>query len=156
MFTDEEFVLAAEKHMDRIYRVAYSWLKNSHDANDVTQDVLLKLYKSDVVFESEDHMKNWLIRVTVNQCKSVFRQPWSRAEDISDYIEQLSFEQPEYIELFEAIMMLGKKYRLPLLLHYYEGYSTAEIAAMLKIAQSTVSVRLFRAKTKLREFLGEE
>lgn len=156
MFTDEEFVFAAKKYMDCIYRVAFSWLKNPHDANDVTQDVLLKLYNTDMSFESESHMKNWLIRVTINQCKSLYRSAWYKSEDISDYIESLSFEQSEYSDLFEAVMKLDKKYRVPLLLHYYEGYSTAEIAAMLKISQSTVCVRLFRAKTKLRDFLGEE
>lgn len=156
MFTDEEFVFAAKKYMDSIYRVAYSWLKNSHDANDVTQNVLLKLYRSNIKFESEDHMKNWLIRVTINECKSLFRSSWFKTEDISDYIATLSFEHKDYSELFEAVMKLDKKYRVPFLLHYYEGYSTAEIAQMLNIVQSTVCVRLYRAKAKLRSFLGEE
>ena len=64
----EEFTAFAEKYMDTIYRVAYSWTKNSDDANDVTQDVLLQLYKTTKEFESDSHLKNWLIKVTVNHC----------------------------------------------------------------------------------------
>ena len=62
----EEFAVFAGKYMDMIYRVAYSWMKNSHDANDVTQEVLIQLYRTTKEFESDSHMKNWLIRVTVN------------------------------------------------------------------------------------------
>ena len=78
----EEFAIVAEKYMDTIYRVAYSWLKNQDDANDVTQDVLIKLYKSTKEFESDSHMKNWLIKVTVNECKMLFRSPWRKTDDI--------------------------------------------------------------------------
>ena len=86
----------AEKYMDTVFRVAYGWLKNPDDANDVTQDVLVELYKTDKAFESDAHLKNWLIRVTVNRCKMIFRSPWRRHEDIDDYAETLSFEQPRY------------------------------------------------------------
>lgn len=75
----EEFVIFAEKYMDMIYRIAYSWTKNSHDANDVTQDVLIQLYKTTKVFETDAYLKNWLIRVTVNQCKMMFRSPWKKS-----------------------------------------------------------------------------
>ena len=72
----EEFAALAENYMDTIYRVAYSWTKNSHDANDVTQEVLMQLYRTPQKFESDAHLKNWLIRVTINQCKMLFRSPW--------------------------------------------------------------------------------
>lgn len=94
MFSNEAFAQNAEKYMDMVFRVAYGWLKNSDDANDVTQDVLIELYKTDKAFESDAHLKNWLIRVTVNRCKMLFRSPWRRHEDIDDYAETLSFEQP--------------------------------------------------------------
>ena len=90
-----------------------------------TQDVLVELYKTDKAFESDAHLKNWLIRVTVNRCKMLFRSPRRRHEDIDDYAETLSFEQPRDGELFKAVMALDKKYRVPLLLFYYEGYTTA-------------------------------
>lgn len=78
MFSNEAFAQNAEKYMDTVFRVAYGWLKNPDDANDVTQDVLIELYKTDKAFESDAHLKNWLIRVTVNRCKMLFRSPWRR------------------------------------------------------------------------------
>lgn len=156
MFSNEAFAQNAEKYMDTVFRVAYGWLKNPDDANDVTQDVLIELYKTDKAFESDAHLKNWLIRVTVNRCKMFFRSPWRRHEDIDDYAETLSFEQPRDGELFKAVMAPDKKYRVPLLLFYYEGYTTAEAASMLGIPEKTVSTRLFRARAKLRTILEEE
>ena len=152
----EEFVIFAEKYMDTIYRVAYSWTKNSDDANDVTQDVLIQLYKTTKEFESDSHLKNWLIRVTVNQCKMLFRSPWSKMEDIGEYANTLGFEEESHLDLFRAVMNLDKKYRVPILLFYYEGYSTAEIASILGIPEKTVSTRLFRAKARLKDYLKEE
>ena len=152
----EEFAVLAEKYMDTIYRVAYSWTKNSDDANDVTQDVLIQLYKSTKEFESDSHLKNWLIRVTVNQCKMIFRSPWSKMEDIGEYANTLGFEEESHLDLFRAVMNLDKKYRVPILLFYYEGYSTVEIASILGIPEKTVSTRLFRAKAKLKDYLKEE
>ena len=152
----EEFTAFAEKYMDTIYRVAYSWTKNSDDANDVTQDVLLQLYKTTKEFESDSHLKNWLIKVTVNQCKILFRSTWSKMEDIGEYADTLGFEEKSHLDLFRAVMNLDKKYRVPLLLFYYEGYSTAEIASILGIPEKTVSTRLFRAKARLKDDLKEE
>ena len=156
MFSNEAFAQNAEKYMDTVFRVAYGWLRNPDDANDVTQDVLVELYKTDKAFESDAHLKNWLIRVTVNRCKMLFRSPWRRHEDIDNYAETLPFEQPQDGELFKAVMMLDKKYRVPLLLFYCEGYSTSEVASMLGLPEKTVSTRLFRARAKLRTILEEE
>ncbi len=152
----EKFETFAEKYMDMVYRVAYSWTKNSHDANDVTQDVFIQLYKTKKEFESDLHIKNWLLKVTVNQCKMLFRSPWSRVEDISDYAETIGFEDESHMELFLAVMKLDKKYRVPLMLFYYEGYSTKEISSFLGISEKSISTRLFRAKAKLKEYLKEE
>lgn len=152
----EEFEKIAEKYMDTIYRVAYSWMKNQHDANDVTQIVLLKFYKTTKSFESDDHIKNWLIKVTVNECKMIFRSPWSKTEDITDYAQTLGFEEEQYYDLFQAVMKLDKKYSVPLMLFYYDGYSTKEISAMIGVPEKTVSTRLFRAKAKLKNYLKED
>lgn len=151
----EKFESLAKTYMDMIYRVAYSWTKNSDDANDVTQDVLIQLYKTDKEFESEAHIKNWLIKVTVNQCKMLFRSMRKKMEDISDYAETIGFEDESYLDLFFAVMKLDKKYRVPLMLFYYEGYSTKEISSFLGISEKTISTRLFRAKAKLKEYLKE-
>ena len=152
----EQFESLVEKYMDMIYRVAYSWTKNSDDANDVTQDVLIQLYKSNKKFESDVHIKNWLIKVTVNQCKMLFRTPWSKLEDISNYAETIGFEDESHLDLFFAVMKLDKKYRVPLMLFYYEGYSTKEISSFLGISEKTISTRLFRAKAILKDYLKED
>ena len=109
----------------------------------------------DKAFESDAHVKNWLIRVTVNRCKNVLRAPWHKAEDIADYENTLVFDQPQYRELFEAVMSLDRRYRLPVLLYYYEGYRQREIAGLLGIPEETVRTRLARAREKLKHILSE-
>lgn len=152
----EQFESLAEKYMDMIYRVAYSWTKNSDDANDVTQDVFMQLYKTDKEFESDSHIKNWLMKVTVNRCRMLFRSLWNKMEDINDYAETIGFEDESHLDLFLAVMKLDKKYRVPLMLFYYEGYSTKEISSFLGIPEKTISTRLFRAKAKLKDYLKED
>ena len=153
--TDQQFVPLAQRYMDTIFRIAYSYLRSQADADDVTQDVLIQLYKTETAFESDDHLKHWLIRVTVNRCKNIFRSPWRRLEDITDYENSLTFDAPEHRELFDAVMALDKRYRLPVLLYYYEGYSQKEIAGLLSLPEETVRTRLFRARGKLKATLTE-
>ena len=153
--TDQQFVPLAQRYMDTIFRIAYSYLRSQADADDVTQDVLIQLYKTETAFESDDHLKHWLIRVTVNRCKNIFRSPWRKVEDIADYENSLTFEAPEHRELFDAVMALDKRYRLPVLLYYYEGYSQKEIAGLLSLPEETVRTRLFRARGKLKTTLTE-
>ena len=153
--TDQQFVPLAQRYMDTIFRIAYSYLRSQADADDVTQDVLIQLYKTDTAFENDDHLKHWLIRVTVNRCKNIFRSPWRKVEDIADYENSLTFEAPEHRELFDAVMALDKRYRLPVLLYYYEGYSQKEIAGLLSLPEETVRTRLFRARGKLKATLTE-
>ena len=153
--TDQQSVPLAQRYMDTIFRIAYSYLRSQADADDVTQDVLIQLYKTDTAFESDDHLKHWLIRVTVNRCKNIFRSPWRKVEDIADYENSLTFEAPEHRELFDAVMALDKRYRLPVLLYYYEGYSQKEIAGLLSLPEETVRTRLFRARGKLKATLTE-
>ena len=76
--TEEQFTPLAQRYMDTVYRVAYSYLRSPSDADDVTQDVLIQLYKTDKAFESDAHLKNWLIRVTVNRSKTYSAPPGTR------------------------------------------------------------------------------
>lgn len=154
--TDERFAAAAGRWMDTVFRVAYGYTKNREDADDITQEVLLALYRSEKEFSSEEHLRNWLIRVTLNQCRQLFRSPWRRRESLEDYAETLGFEQPDHTALFLAVMGLERKYRLPLLLYYYFGYSVREIGKLLQLKENTVSTRLARARARLREQLTEE
>ena len=131
MLTEEQFAYLAKKYMDTVFRLALHYTKSRSESDDITQEVLLKLYRTDKPFESEDHVRHWLIRVTVNECKRAFLSPWKRTEAIDDYAEQLAFKTPEHSELFHAVMALPQKYRVPIFLHYYEGYSCEEISQFL-------------------------
>ena len=111
---------------DTVFRLAFSYMKSQADADDITQTVFLKLYRSKTIFSSEDHLRNWLIRVTVNESRSLLRSWWRRREDIDQYAQSLCF-QPEQMELLEDILALPEKYRIPIYLFYYEGYSSEEI-----------------------------
>jgi len=136
-----------------IFRVALNHLGSACDADDAVQDVLLKLYTAAPVFENENHIKSWLIRVTINHCKSLLRAPWRRSLRLEDF--ELSFESPEQSELFYKVMALPEKYRIVLYLHYYEDYSVREVAELLGITISAVTTRLNRARNKLKLELGE-
>ena len=155
MLTDTEFCKYAEKYIDTVYRVAFSMLKNPHDADDVTQEVFLKLYTAHGEFQSEAHVKNWLVKVTVNTCRNVFRTPWRKVEDIEEYAQTLAFETPEQSDLFLAVNSLDRKYRIAVHLYYFEGYSVKEIGEILGVSENTVSTRLARARGKLKAILTE-
>ena len=155
MLTEKEFCAYAEKYIDTVYRVAFSMLKNPHDADDVTQDTFLKLYTSSGKFQSDAHVKNWLIKVSVNSCKNFFRAKWRNSENIDDYAERQRFESQEESELFCAVNALEQKYRIVVHLYYFEGYSTKEIAQLLSTSENTVSSRLHRARGMLRKLMTE-
>lgn len=153
---ETEFIPLARRYMDTIYRVAYSHLRCRADAEDVTQEVLLALYRREQPFEGEEHAKHWLIRLTISRAKSVFRSPWRQGEDIAEYENSLVFEEDHHREVFEAVMSLEQQYRLPVFLHYYEGYRHREIAELLGVPEKTVTTRLYRARGKLKKILTEE
>ena len=122
----------------------------------MTQNVLLQLYKTDTAFESEAHLKNWLMCVTVNQCKNLFRAPWRKHENLEDYANTLVFQEEDSKDLFCMVMGMDQKYRVTLLLHYYEGYSIREIAQIMNVPEKTVSTRLARGRKILKEMLTKE
>lgn len=153
--TDTEFTQLTTKYIDTVYRVALTRMKNVTEAEDITQTVFLKLYREPKPFASEAHVKHWLIRVTVNECNKLFRNPFRAAEDIADYANTLRFETPEQSDLFDTVMALPEKYRLPIFLYYYEDYSTAEISKLLKLPVPTVITRLRRGRERLKQHLQE-
>ncbi len=156
MFTKEQFTRIAQKYMDMIFRIAFGYLKSREDADDTTQNVLLALYRSDKAFEDGEHLKAWLIRVTVNECKKVLRSPWrKRGEPLEDYENTLEFRDDRDRELYAAIMALDVKYRAVIVLYYYEGYSIRETAQLLGVPPATVGTRLARAREQLKLTLTE-
>lgn len=155
MLNDEQFTRLAKLYMDMVFRLAFNYTKSRSEADDITQDVLIKFYRIDKAFDSEEHMKHWLLRVTINECKKTFLSPWKRTEPIEDYASTLSFKSPEHSELFYAVMELPQKYRIPIFLHYYEEYSCEEISNFLKIPNATVRTRLRRGREILKSNLQE-
>lgn len=156
MLSTEEFKRCAQEYMDMVFRVAFSCLRSQTDAEDVTQEVLLRLYETDYVFESRAHIKNWLVKVTYNECRKFWRRLWRRHENIDDYAEQLAFEETDCQDLFTAVMKLDRAKRIVVVLYYLEGYQIQEIAGILKIPPGTVGTRLARARKELRKYLEEE
>ena len=156
MLDTAQFNAYAAKYMDTVFRLAFSWLKSPADADDVTQNVLLSLYRTYYQFESDEHVRSWLMKVTVNECRKVWRRPFRSHENIDDYAETLAFEDPSYRDLFEAIMQLDRDKRTVIVLYYIEGYSIKEIAEILDVPAATIGTRLARARAKLAQYLKEE
>ena len=155
MFTDEQFTSLAQKYMDTVFRLAFSYMKSRADADDITQNVLLKLYRTDTDFQSEAHIRNWLLRVTINECKQAFRSPWRKTENLEDYANTLSLPDDGQRELLQTVMSLPPDYRVALYLYYYEDHTTDEISRLLNIPAATVRTRLARGREKLRKVLTE-
>lgn len=155
MMNDEQFTRLVRRYIDTVFRVALNYLRNPADAEDVTQTTFEKLLREKKEFECDDHVRNWLIRVTVNECKKLLRSPWRRVEPLEDYLTAVSFDNPAHRELYQAVMGLPKKYRIAIYLHYYEGYSTQEIGQILKLPKNTVCSHLKRGRELLRKELQE-
>ncbi|MCI8869173.1 MAG: sigma-70 family RNA polymerase sigma factor [Lawsonibacter sp.] len=155
--TDEQFSRAARTYGDTVYRVAFHALKNRADAEDVMQTVLLKLYEHPKEFESEEHMKHWLLRVAVNESRRQLRSFWRRSTvPLDEQWDGPAFDDGEKRELFRAVMGLEAKYRLSVYLYYYEGCSVNETAAALRAKPSTVQTWLMRARARLRRELSPD
>ena len=155
--TDEAFAQAARPDGDTIYRVAYHALDNPQDAEDVMQTVLLRLYECKKNFESEEHVKHWILRVAVNESRRLLRSFWRRTSvPMEEWQETAVLEDPAKAEVLEAVMALEPKYRLAVYLYYYEGLSVAETAAAMRANVSTVQTWLLRARARLRKELSQE
>lgn len=151
---NDKFLEAANKHKDMIFRVALGYFGSKFDADDAVQDVLLKLYTCEKVFDSEEHIKHWLIRVTINVCKNTLRAPWRRNHlNLDELTATIDFQYKEQSELFLLVMKMKEKYRTVLNLHYFEEYSVAQIAGILGIKESAVTTRLYRARKILKDTL---
>ena len=137
-----------------IYRLAYAQTRSRHDADDIFQEVFLRVVRRRPTFESEAHEKAWLIRVTLHCLKSHWRMAWRRHDAPLD--DRIPFPAPEDSALDEALRRLAPKYRAAVHLFYYEGYSAEEIARMSGEKPSTVRTRLTRARAQLRELLKGE
>lgn len=141
-------------HQNTLYRAALAILGDAHEAEDAVQDAFLRCLEKGPEFESPAHEKAWLLRVTVNGCKSRLRSPWRRRT--APLLDTYPAAGPEEQSLMEAIGALPARNRAVLHLYYYEGYQTAEIAEMTGWREGTVRSRLTRARAKLGALLKGE
>jgi RNA polymerase sigma-70 factor (ECF subfamily) len=149
-FNREYFSEIYDRYSPLVYRVCALRLGNRQDAEDAVQNTFIKLYYKSPDFENEDQEKAWIIRVAVNVCKDFQKSFWQKntvgLEDTAELAVGAIEDAVRLIDVFE----LSPKNRTVLQLYYYEGYSIAEIAKILKISEGGVTARLTRARKKLK------
>ncbi len=147
-----------EQHVDAVYRICYSFMKNKADAEDAVQETFLKLLQNKQTFENDAHERAWLIVTASNICKNHLRS-WTRQkreeletfEEIPDKVRNES-ENP----VLEAVLKLPDKYKTVIYLFYFEEYSCGDIAAALDKKESTIRSLLKRGRAILQKALGGE
>lgn len=152
----ESFVKDLMLYKDTVFRAAYSYTKNKSDAEDISQEVFLTFYTSDMHFITPDDKKAWLIRITINRAKDLVKSTWFSKRTEENILMEREDSTPEEYFLLEKVMELPDKYRIIIHLYYYEGYAVAEISEMTGIKPSTVQTRLQRGRKLLEKRLKEE
>lgn len=156
--TEQELFLqnAMEAYGDTVYRLAVCRLECTADAEDVYQDVFLRLLEQRQAVDWDgEHLKAWLVRTALNRCHDVarfrFRRPVLSLDGLPEIARPLESGE---LELWDAVARLPEEQRMTVHLFYAEGYHTEEIAAMMDCPAATVRTRLRRARTKLKNLLG--
>ena len=150
------FNSAARQYQDMVYRVALHALGSPQDAEDAVQEVFLRLYTEKKPFAGPEHLRRWLIRVTVNVCRDALKSPWRRRRVFLDTLPETPvFDRPEQGALYREMMALPEKYPTVLYLFYYEELTVKEIGEVLDLRTTAVTTRLHRARAKLKEQLTE-
>ena len=152
----EELAGLYQRHFRMVYQVCLVLMKNVPDAEDAAQTVFRKAMERGEPFRDPEHEKAWLIVTARNECRNQLKHWWRTMRADSGALDTLIWEQPRDQEVWEQVAALPKPQRLALYLHYYQGYTTGEIAAMLGENPSTVRSRLAQARKKLKLKLEEE
>ena len=140
------------KYSRCIIMVAFTYVKSISDAEDIAQDTFLTYMIKNPVFESEEHEKAWLIHVAINKSKNYLKTPWRK--NTSPLKEDLCYLQEEEYYLLEQVLELDEKYKIPIHLFYYEGYSIEEISKIIGKKPSTIGTLLSRGRKILKIELG--
>lgn len=156
--TNNEMELLYDKYNGSVYRLALSYCKNTADAEDIVQEVFMKLFSADIIFPDERSEKAWIMTVTANKCRDMLRSLTYKCFHHSVALEDadLIYETPEESAVYNAVMELPPKYRIVIHLYYYERYSTAETAKIIGISETAVQTRLYRGRNLLKKSLGED
>ena len=142
------FAELLQKYSAMVVRIAFSNVKNMDDAQDIAQDVFMSLLTKRPQFESTEHEKAWLIRVTINRSKNHVKSFWNRRTE--GLTEDISYLPPEENGVMTAVLALPQNYRNVIHLYYYEGYSINEIAELLHKKPATVGTWLARGRAALK------
>ena len=149
--TEKQYREIVEKYSDMIYRIAYQRVLNQYDAEDIVQEVFVKLLCNKNYFRDGEHVKAWLIGVTVNLCVN-YKKKLARQKTISASQLEIPFTEPER-EILEELYLLSDEDRIILYLYYYEEYKIREIAKILRQKQNTINSKLTRARNKLKKIM---
>ena len=144
-----------DRHGPMLFRLCFVQLKSKEDAEDVVQTVFMKLLSEQKKFESDDHLRFWLVRVALNTCKNTLNSAFRRKTVGPEALISLSVTDELHIQTLLDLMALPPKYRQVLYLYYYAGYSAAEIGKLLDEKESAVFMRLSRARKQLKLALEE-
>ena len=153
MFNKEYINYIYDTYSKMILNISYTYLKNTYSAQDILQEVILKILKKNIIFESEKQEKHWIIRVTINLRKDYLKSAWFRKNVELD--ENITYLPKEEQNILSEVLKLPKKYKTVVYLYYYEEYSLNEISEILNIKVATVGTRLSRARKMLKDKLGE-
>ncbi|MCD8117478.1 MAG: sigma-70 family RNA polymerase sigma factor [Oscillospiraceae bacterium] len=152
--TKEEFTRRITAVTGTLYRVSCGLLRSEADREDAVQETILRAWERLSGLRQEQYFETWVVRILINQCHSIQRQE-SRFVDIEEVRREQEAAPEEGRALRDALMSLDEAYRLPVILHYVEGYDIRETAAMLRLPEGTVKSRLHRARKMLRSYLQE-
>lgn len=145
---------AINKYSDLVYKLAYCRTKNKYDAEDIFQDVFLQFVKYHQKFTSEEHIKAWLIRVTINCCNKYFLSLKNRPYELMP--DDLVYLTPEESDVYQAVLSLQKKYRTVIHLFYYEELSIKQISDALGKKEGTIKSLLSRGRNLLKMELNDD
>ena len=143
-------------YSDLILRVSYTYLHSTHDAQDIAQQVFMKLLTGGYGFRDAEHERAWIVRSTINACKDLLRSAARRTTVDLDEATWLEAPHQEHGDVLEAVNELPGQYREAIYLYYYEGYSIREIAELTDSSEAAITKRLSRAREALRELLGPD
>ena len=143
------------KYADLVYRVALTMLKNKDDAEDIFQEVFMKICTENISFMSEEHEKAWLIRVTKNKCLDFLKRSCNKnKEELGENLVKEESNNNQYV--VDEVMKLPEKYRIIIYLFYFVWYKITEISQILETNESTIKSQLVKARDLLKESLKEE
>lgn len=141
-------------YADSILRLSYTYLKNTHDAQDICQTVFVKLLTHPQQFESTEQERAYILRMAINACKDILKSPWRKRTCGLDACADMPAPEPEDGCVLAAVNELPTRYRSVIYLYYFEGYQAAEISKLLGIPKGTVHTRLARGRERLKTMLG--